>query len=53
MKLKVLVLAGDGIGPEVTQQAVRVLKTVADLGGHDFKFDEKLIAEGHARCCAR
>jgi 3-isopropylmalate dehydrogenase len=43
MKLKVLVLAGDGIGPEVTQQAVRVLKTVADLGGHDFKFDEKLI----------
>jgi 3-isopropylmalate dehydrogenase len=43
MKLKVLVLAGDGIGPEVTREAVRVLKTVAELGGHDFKFEEKLI----------
>jgi 3-isopropylmalate dehydrogenase len=43
MKLKILVLAGDGIGPEVTREAVRVLKTVAELGGHDFKFEEKLI----------
>ncbi len=43
MKLKILILAGDGIGPEVTREAVRVLKTVADLGGHDFYFDEKRI----------
>jgi 3-isopropylmalate dehydrogenase len=43
MKLKVLVVAGDGIGPEVTGEAVRVLRSVAELGGHDFEFREALI----------
>ena len=43
MKLKVLVLAGDGIGPEVTDEAVRVLRSVADLGGYEFEFREALI----------
>jgi 3-isopropylmalate dehydrogenase len=43
MKLKILVLAGDGIGPEVTREAVRVLRTVAEAGGHTFNFEEKLI----------
>jgi 3-isopropylmalate dehydrogenase len=41
--LKILILAGDGIGPEVTQQAVHVLRSVADFGGYDFRFAEKLI----------
>jgi 3-isopropylmalate dehydrogenase len=41
--LKILVLAGDGIGPEVTGEAVRVLKSVAELGGYDFAFREELI----------
>jgi 3-isopropylmalate dehydrogenase len=43
MKLKILVTAGDGIGPEVTNEAVAVLKEIAALGGHDFSFDEKRI----------
>jgi 3-isopropylmalate dehydrogenase len=43
MKLKMLVVAGDGIGPEVTGEAVRVLRSVAELGGHDFEFREALI----------
>ena len=43
MKLKILVLAGDGIGPEVTREAVRVLHNVAEVGGHDFRFSEALI----------
>jgi 3-isopropylmalate dehydrogenase len=43
MKLKVLVVAGDGIGPEVTAEAVRVLRSVAELGGYDFEFREALI----------
>lgn len=30
MKLKIAVLGGDGIGPEITQQSVKVLKAVAD-----------------------
>src|SRR5271155_565749 len=43
MRLKIAVLAGDGIGPEVTQQATNILKAVAELGGHDFTFTEGLI----------
>ena len=43
MKLKILVTAGDGIGPEVTNEAVAVLKEIAAQGGHDFSFDEKRI----------
>ncbi len=40
MKLKIAVLAGDGIGPEVTAQAVRVLEAVADRHGHTFEFEK-------------
>jgi 3-isopropylmalate dehydrogenase len=43
MKLKILVTAGDGIGPEVTGEAVAVLKEIAAQGGHDFTFTEKRI----------
>jgi 3-isopropylmalate dehydrogenase len=43
MKLKILVVAGDGIGPEVTREAVKVLRSVAEVGGHDFQFAEALI----------
>src|ERR1700677_3699261 len=43
MKLKIAVLAGDGIGPEVTREATNILRAVAELGGHDFVFVEGLI----------
>jgi 3-isopropylmalate dehydrogenase len=43
MKLKIAILAGDGIGPEVTHEAVSILKVVAEFGGHDFTFDEALL----------
>jgi 3-isopropylmalate dehydrogenase len=43
MRLKVAVLAGDGIGPEVTREATNILRAVAELGGHDFTFVEGLI----------
>lgn len=36
----VAVLPGDGIGPEVTAEAVRVLSAVADLHGFRFTFPE-------------
>ena len=39
MSLKIAVVAGDGIGPEVTQEAVKVLKSVRP----DFEFEEALI----------
>jgi 3-isopropylmalate dehydrogenase len=35
---RICVFGGDGIGPEVTDQAVRVLQTVARLRGHKFEF---------------
>jgi len=43
MKLKILVTAGDGIGPEVTNEAVEVLKLVAAKGGHTLELDAKRI----------
>ena len=43
MHLKILVTAGDGIGPEVTNEAVAVLREVASLGGHNFEFESKRI----------
>ena len=43
MKLNIVVTAGDGIGPEVTAEAVAVLKQIAEQGGHDFTFTEKRI----------
>jgi 3-isopropylmalate dehydrogenase len=43
MKLKIAVLAGDGIGPEVTHEATNILKAVAEFGGHSFTFAEALI----------
>src|SRR5215218_3089611 len=43
MKLNITVLPGDGVGPEVTREAVRVLRVVAEVYGHEFSFDEQLI----------
>jgi 3-isopropylmalate dehydrogenase len=43
MKLKLLVVAGDGIGPEVTSEAVSVLQLVAAAGGHEIAIGEKRI----------
>jgi len=40
MKLNIVVLPGDGVGPEVTEQAVRVLREVANIHGHNFHFQE-------------
>ncbi len=39
----IAVLAGDGIGPEVTAQGVRVLEAVAERFGHHFKMTEALV----------
>jgi 3-isopropylmalate dehydrogenase len=43
MKLNIAVLAGDGIGPEVTREAQNILSAVAEFGGHAFAFSEALI----------
>ena len=43
MQLKIVVLPGDGVGPEVTEQAVRVLREIANIHGHNFLFEEHVI----------
>ncbi len=43
MKARIAVLGGDGIGPEVTAEAVRVLQAVGQRFGHEFEFTEALI----------
>jgi 3-isopropylmalate dehydrogenase len=43
MKARITVLGGDGIGPEVTAEAVRVLEAVAQKFGHEFEFTDALI----------
>ena len=43
MKLNIAVLAGDGIGPDVTDEAIKILKAVAEFGGHDFTFTSALL----------
>jgi len=43
MEFRITVLPGDGIGPEVTQQAVRILRALNDGGTYDFRFQEALI----------
>lgn len=43
MNKHLTILAGDGIGPEVTAQAVRVLDAVADKFGHRFTYESALL----------
>ena len=43
MSLKIALMPGDGIGPEVTDEAVRILKNVADHAGKSFSFSTHAI----------
>jgi 3-isopropylmalate dehydrogenase len=43
MRARITILPGDGIGPEVTEQAVRVLQTIEGIHGVKFEFNEHAI----------
>jgi 3-isopropylmalate dehydrogenase len=43
MDARIVVLAGDGIGPEVTGEARKVLTAVAQKFGHSFTFDPQMM----------
>ena len=43
MKSRIVVLPGDGIGPEVTAGAQQILEHVADLFDHEFQMEEHLM----------
>lgn len=38
MKKNITVIEGDGIGPEVTRQSIRVLDAIAESCGHEFNY---------------
>ncbi len=43
MAKKIAVIKGDGIGPEIVTEAVKVLDKVAEKYGHDFRYTELLM----------
>ena len=43
MLLNLTIVAGDGIGPEVTEEAIRVLDVVVSIFGHQLKLTRKNI----------
>ena len=43
MEIRIAVLSGDGVGPEVAAEALKVLGTVAGRYGHGFQFEDVLI----------
>ncbi|MBR5337373.1 MAG: 3-isopropylmalate dehydrogenase [Lachnospiraceae bacterium] len=51
MEFKVGVIAGDGIGPEITSQAVKVLDKVADVYGHKFDYTDILMGGASIDAC--
>ncbi len=49
MKLKIAVLPGDGIGPEISRVGVEVLQAVADKFGHEVEFKDGLVGASAIR----
>src|SRR5258708_30535592 len=43
MNKNIAVILGDGIGPEVTQQSIKVLNTIAEEFGHEFNYNYGLM----------
>ena len=43
MDYKIAVLAGDGIGPEIIEQAIKVLEAIGKKYNHSFQFTEALV----------
>jgi len=43
MQKHIVVIEGDGIGPEVTRQAIKVLNAVAQASGHEFNYSYHLM----------
>jgi 3-isopropylmalate dehydrogenase len=51
MKLKIAILAGDGIGPEIMKQGVAVLNAIAAKCGHEFQYEEALVGACAIEAC--
>ena len=47
MEKKIAILKGDGIGPEVTNQAIKALNAIAEVYGHKFNYTDGLMDHEH------
>ncbi len=43
MKMKIGVIKGDGIGPEIVEEAMKVLDRIAEVYGHSFSYTQLLM----------
>tara|TARA_B100001245_G_scaffold164673_1_gene124311 strand:- start:47 stop:1111 length:1065 start_codon:yes stop_codon:yes gene_type:complete len=43
MKANITIMSGDGVGPEITQEAVKVLQAIEAVFDHDFSINEVLF----------
>ncbi len=43
MKSVITIIAGDGIGPEVTNEAIKILKVIEKEFGHSFSLNNALF----------
>lgn len=43
MNKNIAIIPGDGIGPEVTQQSIKILNAIAEKFGHEFNYTECLM----------
>ena len=51
MKLRIAILAGDGIGPEIMRQGVAVLDAIAKKCGHTFEYEEAICGAHAIEVC--
>ena len=51
MKLKIAILPGDGIGPEIMKQGVAVMDAIAAKCGHEFEYEEALVGACAIEAC--
>lgn len=51
MKLKIAILAGDGIGPEIMKQGVAVLNAIAKKCNHEFEYEEAMVGACAIEVC--
>lgn len=53
MKARIVLLPGDGVGPEVLDESRRVLSRIAELRNHAFQLEEALIGGAAIRATGR
>ena len=43
MKADITIMPGDGVGPEITREAVKVLQAIGSVFDHDFSLNDLFI----------